>query len=51
MGDGFYALIIDGPTLYNVFAFDLEKDLRDVCMKCVAVLCCRMSPAQKADVI
>jgi len=45
-----YALIIDGPTLYNVFAFDLEKDLRDVCMQCVAVLCCRMSPAQKADV-
>ena len=45
-----YALTIDGPTLLNVFSYNLEDIFRDVCMMCVAVLCCRMSPAQKAQV-
>ena len=46
-----YALIIDGVTLGIVFSLDLQDALRDVCMQCVAVLCCRMSPAQKAEVV
>lgn len=46
-----YALIIDGFTLGRVFQADLEDEFRDVCMNCVAVLCCRMSPAQKAQVV
>ena len=31
------------PELIDLF--------RDICMKCTAVLCCRMSPAQKAEVV
>lgn len=46
-----YALTIDGPTLFNVFNYNLEILFREVCMSCVAVLCCRMSPAQKAQVL
>ena len=29
----------------------LVEMFRDICMKCTAVLCCRMSPAQKAEVV
>lgn len=46
-----YALIIDGQTLGHLFKSNLDEDFRNVCMKCDAVLCCRMSPAQKAEVI
>ena len=51
LGNKSYALIIDGFTLGMVFENNLDIDLRDVCMQCVAVLCCRMSPAQKAQVV
>ncbi|XP_059171339.1 phospholipid-transporting ATPase IF-like [Physella acuta] len=45
-----YALIIDGKSL--VFAFQKNVDwLRELCLKCVAVLCCRMSPLQKAQIV
>jgi phospholipid-translocating ATPase len=44
-------LTIDGPTLGRVFHYDLEEPFREICMKCDAVLCCRMSPAQKAQVV
>lgn len=46
-----YALIIDGFTLGYLFNSDLADEFRNVCMKCEAVLCCRMSPSQKADVV
>ena len=46
-----FAFIIDGKTLSYVFKYKLENEFRNVCMECEAVLCCRMSPAQKADVI
>lgn len=45
-----FAYIIDGKTLKHVFGNGLESHFRDLCMKCEAVLCCRMSPAQKAQV-
>lgn len=46
-----YALIIDGETLANVFEHDLVERFRDLALKCESVLCCRMSPSQKALVI
>ncbi len=46
-----FAFIIDGPTLVNVFEFNLENQFRDVAVKCSAVLCCRMSPGQKAQIV
>ncbi|XP_071484372.1 phospholipid-transporting ATPase IF-like [Diadema antillarum] len=45
-----YALVVDGPSL----ALALENfttALRDLCLQCEAVLCCRMSPLQKAQVV
>ena len=46
-----FALIIDGGTLGILFNEKLEEPFRTICMKCDAVLCCRMSPAQKAQVV
>ncbi|QSL66579.1 hypothetical protein MERGE_000961 [Pneumocystis wakefieldiae] len=46
-----YALVIDGDTLKIL----LEKHLKDkfllLCTQCKAVLCCRVSPSQKAAVV
>ena len=50
LGDKTFALVIDGGTLGILFKEQLENPFREICMKCEAVLCCRMSPAQKADV-
>ena len=46
-----YALIIDGITLGYLFSYNFDEDFCKVCLKCEAVLCCRMSPAQKAMVV
>lgn len=47
-----YALIIDGETLGHLFKEEaLKASFRETCMKCDAVLCCRMSPSQKAEVV
>lgn len=44
------ALIIDGITLSYALK-DHGDMLRQLCLLCVAVLCCRMSPLQKAEVV
>lgn len=46
-----YSLVIDGSTLNMIFNSHLKYDFRDMCMLCNAVLCCRMTPAQKADIV
>ena len=46
-----YALIIDGISIECIFSNNKQDDFRGIAMKCVAVLCCRMSPSQKANVI
>lgn len=46
-----YALVIDGDTLQGLFDANLQEDFRYVSMKCKAVLCCRMSPSQKAKIV
>ncbi|XP_046552884.1 phospholipid-transporting ATPase IF-like isoform X2 [Haliotis rubra] len=45
-----YVLIIDGQSL-SVMITELEGILMELCLHCVAVLCCRMSPIQKAQVV
>ena len=47
-----YALIIDGATLGYLTGGgkELQNEFCQVGLKCDAVLCCRMSPAQKAEV-
>ena len=44
------AYVIDGKTLSYVLKFNFDQLFRDICMMCDAVLCCRMSPSQKAEV-
>jgi len=46
-----YAFIVDGHTLTHIFELNLQDDFRKVAMRCESVLCCRMSPGQKAQVI
>ncbi|CAF0782460.1 unnamed protein product [Brachionus calyciflorus] len=46
-----FAYIIDGKTLSYVFKFELGNNFRNICLYCDAVLCCRMSPSQKAEVV
>ena len=44
-----FALVVDGKTLVDVLDHYTSKFL-ETCLQCDAVLCCRMSPGQKADV-
>ncbi|KAM3958124.1 ATPase phospholipid transporting 8A1 isoform 2-T2 [Aphomia sociella] len=45
------ALIIDGKTLKYAMGCDLKKDFLDLCISCKVVICCRVSPIQKAEVV
>ncbi|KAL7633000.1 UNVERIFIED_CONTAM: hypothetical protein RMT77_016710 [Armadillidium vulgare] len=45
------ALIIDGKTLIYALTTDLRKDFLDLCISCKSVICCRVSPSQKAEVV
>ncbi|KAF2735963.1 phospholipid-translocating P-type ATPase [Polyplosphaeria fusca] len=45
------ALVIDGKSLTFALEKDLEKNLLDLAVKCKAVICCRVSPLQKALVV
>lgn len=52
-----YGLIIDGSTLSLILnssqdgsSNNYKSIFLQICMKCTAVLCCRMAPLQKAQV-
>lgn len=45
-----YSLLIDGMSLCLVMKHCAER-FRDTAMKCQAVLCCRLSPIQKCEVV
>lgn len=45
------ALIIDGRSLTYALEKDLEKRFLDLAVMCKAVICCRVSPLQKALVV
>ncbi|XP_073967262.1 ATPase phospholipid transporting 8A1 isoform X2 [Choristoneura fumiferana] len=45
------ALIVDGKTLTYAMGCDLKKDFLDLCISCKVVVCCRVSPIQKAEVV
>ncbi|XP_026838067.1 probable phospholipid-transporting ATPase IF isoform X2 [Drosophila erecta] len=44
------ALLIDGKSL-GVALSEASSEFRDVAVKCTAVLCCRLSPLQKSEVV
>ncbi|CAB3259907.1 unnamed protein product [Arctia plantaginis] len=45
------ALVIDGKTLTYAMGCDLKKDFLELCISCKVVVCCRVSPIQKAEVV
>jgi phospholipid-transporting ATPase len=45
------ALVIDGKSLTFALEKDLEKTFLDLAVMCKAVICCRVSPLQKALVV
>lgn len=46
-----HALVIDGETLKLVLDDRLKQKFLLLCKECRSVLCCRVSPAQKASVV
>ncbi|SPP88766.1 probable phospholipid-transporting ATPase IF [Drosophila guanche] len=44
------ALVIDGVTVASLLAH-APKQFADVALKCRAVLCCRLSPLQKSEIV
>ncbi|XP_065159233.1 probable phospholipid-transporting ATPase IA isoform X4 [Atheta coriaria] len=45
------ALIIDGKTLNYTLNCELRTDFIKLCVSCKVVICCRVSPLQKAEVV
>ncbi|KAG5679223.1 hypothetical protein PVAND_008805 [Polypedilum vanderplanki] len=45
------ALIIDGKTLKYALSCELRREFYELCVNCKCVICCRVSPIQKADCI
>lgn len=46
-----HALIIDGDTLKLMLSDKLKQKFLLLCKQCKSVICCRVSPAQKAQVV
>ncbi|XP_031340747.1 probable phospholipid-transporting ATPase IA isoform X3 [Photinus pyralis] len=45
------ALIVEGKTLKYALSCDLRSDFIKLCISCKVVICCRVSPMQKAEVV
>ncbi|XP_063384293.1 phospholipid-transporting ATPase IF-like [Cydia fagiglandana] len=45
------ALVVDGANINQILEKSVEADFVEVAMNCNAVLCCRMSPIQKAEIV
>uniref|UniRef100_A0A8C0GQ82 Phospholipid-transporting ATPase n=1 Tax=Chelonoidis abingdonii TaxID=106734 RepID=A0A8C0GQ82_CHEAB len=46
-----FALIIDGKTLKYALTFEVRQYFLDLALSCKAVICCRVSPLQKSEVV
>lgn len=46
-----HAVVIDGDSLKLMLSDELKQKFLLLCKQCRSVLCCRVSPAQKADVV
>jgi len=44
-------LVIDGKSLNYTLLPDVRRDFIDLCTSCKAVVCCRVSPIQKAEMV
>ncbi|XP_023214433.1 probable phospholipid-transporting ATPase IA [Centruroides sculpturatus] len=45
------ALVTDGKTLKYALTSDVRHDFVDIALSCKSVICCRVSPMQKAEVV
>ncbi|XP_043547915.1 phospholipid-transporting ATPase IB isoform X3 [Chiloscyllium plagiosum] len=45
------ALIIDGHTLKYALSFEARHSFLDLALSCKAVICCRVSPLQKSEIV
>ncbi|XP_029458429.1 phospholipid-transporting ATPase IB [Rhinatrema bivittatum] len=45
------ALIIDGQTLKYALSFEVRQYFLDLALSCKAVICCRVSPIQKSEIV
>ncbi|KAK7079307.1 putative phospholipid-transporting ATPase IF [Halocaridina rubra] len=45
-----YGLVVDGASL-QILMDNMKEDFLSVCLRCTAVVCCRMSPRQKAETV
>ncbi|KAI1885949.1 hypothetical protein AGOR_G00209020 [Albula goreensis] len=50
-GAGEYALVISGHSLAHALEADMEQEFLDTACACKAVICCRVTPLQKALVV
>ncbi|KAB7494661.1 putative phospholipid-transporting ATPase IF [Armadillidium nasatum] len=49
-GDTHFGLVVDGASLM-ILMENFKKEFYRLCKKCSAVVCCRMSPRQKAEIV
>lgn len=49
--DEHLALIVDGPSLLHALNDNIKEQWLSVARRCKAVICCRVSPKQKADIV
>uniref|UniRef100_A0A8C4RHG2 Phospholipid-transporting ATPase n=1 Tax=Erpetoichthys calabaricus TaxID=27687 RepID=A0A8C4RHG2_ERPCA len=48
---GEYALVINGHSLAHALEADMEQEFLETACACKAVICCRVTPLQKAQVV
>ncbi|CAL1539990.1 unnamed protein product [Lymnaea stagnalis] len=49
--ENYVGLIIDGQSLKYALTCDCKQDFLDIALSCRAVICCRVSPLQKAELV
>ncbi|XP_072899859.1 phospholipid-transporting ATPase IB isoform X2 [Hemitrygon akajei] len=45
------ALILDGNTLNYALSYEVQNSFLDLALSCKAVICCRVSPLQKSEIV
>uniref|UniRef100_A0A803KIX8 Phospholipid-transporting ATPase n=1 Tax=Xenopus tropicalis TaxID=8364 RepID=A0A803KIX8_XENTR len=48
---GEYAMVINGHSLAHALEADMEKEFLEIACMCKTVICCRVTPLQKAQVV
>lgn len=46
--EGWYGLVVDGTSFALLLDDHIKHDFYNLCRRCWAVVCCRMTPRQKA---